>query len=88
MECYFLRAACYHAIGYHYKAIEDYTVCFDYEAKLKKEDPQERHQLPLLAFYQNQLALYVRHNIDVSIDSFCLDIDLDPKFKVFVIFYF
>lgn len=81
-ECHFLRAACYHAIGLHSNAVRDYLCCMEYEKSLEKDDEEERRQMMYLAFYQKEMALYLRHQLDVPVSEFCMDIDLPPIFKV------
>lgn len=82
LECYFLRAACYQAMGRHADAVRDYMCCMEFEKSLEKEDGEERRQLVVLAFYQKEMSLYLRHKIDVPVSQFCMDIDLPPIFKV------
>ena len=82
LECNYLRAACYQAMGRHADAVRDYMSCMEFEKSLDKEDGEERRQLVVLAFYQKEMSLYLRHKIDVPISQFCLDIDLPPIFKV------
>lgn len=82
LECYFLRAACYHALGNHKNAVADYIRCLDFEGKLQKDEPSDRVQLVVLAFYQKELALYVYHKLDAPVASFCMDKDISPIFKV------
>lgn len=38
-------------------------------------------QFLCLAFYQKEMALYVRKQLDAPILSFCLDADMSPEFK-------
>jgi hypothetical protein len=39
-------------------------------------------QFMCLAFYQTEMALYVRKLLDKNVLSFCLDADMGPEFKV------
>lgn len=39
-------------------------------------------QFICLAFYQKEMALYVRKNLDRHVHSFCVDADMHPEFKV------
>lgn len=82
LECYFLRAACYHAIGDHENAVSDYTRCLEFDKRFAADDLSDRRQLIVLAFYQKELALYTRHKLDEPVFSLCLDRDISPVFKV------
>ena len=77
-----MRAACYHALGFHKKAVKDYSRCIDFEKQVSREDPLERHQLLVVSFYQKEMALYARHRLDTPVESFCPDVELNPVFKV------
>eukprot|EP00210_Caulerpa_lentillifera_P002409 g2310.t1 len=81
LECLFLRAACYHALGWHDDASEDYTQCMQFEKYLEKDDPIERRQFVILAFYQKEMCLFLHHNLDTPINEFCIDKELSPLFK-------
>ncbi|CAD7704338.1 unnamed protein product [Ostreobium quekettii] len=81
LECFYLRAACHHALGFHKKAVQDYLRCIEYEKTVSREDPVERHQLLVVSFFQKEMALYTRHRLDIPVDTFCPDIELNPIFK-------
>ncbi|CAD7702294.1 unnamed protein product, partial [Ostreobium quekettii] len=81
LECFYLRAACHHALGFHKKAVRDYLKCIEFEKALSREEPLERHQLVVVSFYQKEMALYTRHRLDTPVDSFCPDVELNPIFK-------
>ena len=36
----------------------------------------------VLAFYQRDMAMYLRSNLDRPVDQYCLDKELPPWFKV------
>ena len=48
----------------------------------KDKVPEEARQQQFLAFYQKELALYIRAHLDEPIAARCLDKDLHPVFKV------
>lgn len=78
IELRFLRGACHHALGLHKLA------CDDYQATLECQHSglsTEAMQFLCLAFYQKEMALYVRKQLDESVRSFCLDADIGPEFK-------
>lgn len=78
VELRFLRGACYHAVGLHKLAIEDYVTTL--EANPQGLSP-EAISFMCLAFYQKEMALWGRAHIDDPINSLCLDADLHPEFK-------
>ncbi len=78
VELRFLRGACYHAVGLHKLAIEDYIATL--EANPQGLSP-EAISFMCLAFYQKEMALWGRAHIDDRVDSLCLDADLHPEFK-------
>ncbi len=75
--------ACFHALGYHAQAVRDYNDALGFEHAGTVEDVNpETLSLQYLSFYQRETALYLRSRIDAPIDTFCLDADLRPDFKV------
>jgi len=78
VELRFLRGACYHAVGLHKLAIEDYITTL--EANPQGLSP-EAISFMCLAFYQKEMALWGRAHIDDPIESLCLDANLQPEFK-------
>ncbi len=78
VELRFLRGACYHAVGLHKLAIEDYITTL--EANPQGISP-EAISFMCLAFYQKEMALWGRAHIDEPVESLCLDADLHPEFK-------
>jgi tetratricopeptide (TPR) repeat protein len=78
VELRFLRGACYHAVGLHKLAIEDYITTL--EANPQGLSP-EAISFMCLAFYQKEMALWGRAHIDDPIECLCLDADLHPEFK-------
>ena len=78
----YAAGACQHALGYHGLAVKDYERAFCIDAGEKDKVPDEARQQQFLAFYQKELALYIRAHLDDPVESFCLDKDLHPIFKV------
>lgn len=74
--------ACQHALGYHQEAVQDYERAFSIDSGNKDKIPDEARSQQFLAFYQKELALYIRKHLDDSITAFCPDKDLHPIFKV------
>ena len=64
--------------------MKDYERAFCIDAGEKDKVPDEARQHQFLAFYQKELALYIRAHLDEPIESYCLDKDLHPIFKVCV----
>eukprot|EP00891_Asterochloris_glomerata_P001301 jgi/Astpho2/1301/fgenesh1_pg.00024_%23_11_t len=79
VQCHFLRGACYHALGYHARAVQDYQRAFT--APANPDAPEEEHSQQFLSFYQKEHALWMHSRLDTSIQEFCLDKDLLPSFK-------
>lgn len=79
VQCHFLRGACYHALGYHARAVQDYQRAFT--APANPDAPEEEHFQQFLSFYQKEHALWMHSRLDTSIQEFCLDKDLLPSFK-------
>ena len=52
------------------------------DAGQKDKVPEEARQQQFLAFYQKELALYIRAHLDEPIAARSLDKDLHPVFKV------
>ena len=75
--------ACYHALGYHARAVQDYQRAFT--APANPDAPEEEHSQQFLSFYQKEHALWMHSRLDTSIQEFCLDKDLLPSFKVRVL---
>ena len=78
VELTFLRGACYHALGLHRQAVQDYQSTL--EAVTEGLSP-EAVSFMCLAFYQKEIALWTRANLDVPVEEVCLDADLHPEFK-------
>lgn len=76
--------ACQHALGYHQDAVHDYEKAFSIDSGNKDKVSDETRSLQFLAFYQKELALYIRKHLDDPVAAFCLDKDLHPIFKVCV----
>ena len=74
--------ACHHALGYHQEAVHDYEKAFSIDGGNKEKVSDEARSQQFLAFYQKELALYIRKHLDTPIAAFCLDKDLHPIFKV------
>ena len=74
--------ACQHALGYHDQAVHDYEKAFSIDSGNKEKVPDEARSQQFLAFYQKELALYIRKHLDDPVLSFCLDKELHPIFKV------
>ena len=71
--------ACYHALGYARKAVQDYQAVFmTPEAGLDAEG----RSLVCLGFYQKELAQHLWACLDRPLASFCADREIDPVFKV------
>ena len=77
-----VAGACQHALGYHKEAVQDYERAFCMDAGQKDKVPEEARQQQFLAFYQKELALYIRAHLDEPIAARSLDKDLHPVFKV------
>ncbi|KAK9817859.1 hypothetical protein WJX72_003273 [[Myrmecia] bisecta] len=77
VDCLFLRAACNHALGFHLPAVQDYERALTVEGNTSDETKMQQ----FLAFYQKEMALYVRHNMDRNVADFCLDREIHPMFK-------
>ena len=71
--------ACQHALGYHVAAVLDYEATLQVEASDASEELRSQQ---FLAFYQKELALYARANLDRPCLSFCPDHEISPMFKV------
>ncbi|WRX10011.1 Tetratricopeptide repeat - like 5 [Theobroma cacao] len=76
IECLYLRASCYHAIGEYAEAIKDYDAALDVEL-----DSMEKFVLQCLAFYQKEIALYTASKVNSEFYWFDIDGDIDPLFK-------
>ncbi|KAL0343526.1 UNVERIFIED_CONTAM: Suppressor of RPS4-RLD 1, partial [Sesamum angustifolium] len=76
IECLYLRASCYHAIGEFKEAVKDYDAALDLEL-----DSMEKFVLQCLAFYQKEIALYTASKFNTEFSWFDLDGDIDPLFK-------
>lgn len=74
--------ACQHALGYHKEAVHDYERAFSIDSSNKEKVSDEARAQQFLAFYQKELALYIRKHLDDPVTAFCLDKDLHPIFKV------
>ena len=70
--------ACYHALGKHLDAVKDYESAFSMVSSDLGEDARSRQ---FLTFYQREMALYARANVDRPVEEYCLDHDLHPIFK-------
>lgn len=70
--------ACHHALGNTHEAVKDYESTFSITSSELGEDAKSRQ---FLTFYQREMALYMRSNIDRPVDEYCLDHDLPPEFK-------
>ncbi|GAB4814575.1 hypothetical protein N2152v2_001621 [Parachlorella kessleri] len=89
IELRFLRGACHHALGLHKQACDDYQSTLECQqaAGLTTEAMQAsigggwKELFLCLAFYQKELALYVRKQLDNHIHAFCLDAEIGPEFK-------
>ncbi|KAL3145349.1 hypothetical protein ABBQ38_001606 [Trebouxia sp. C0009 RCD-2024] len=81
IQCLFLRGACQHALGYHKEAVHDYERAFSIDSSNKEKVSDEARAQQFLAFYQKELALYIRKHLDDPVTAFCLDKDLHPIFK-------
>ncbi|KAI3429879.1 hypothetical protein D9Q98_010190 [Chlorella vulgaris] len=83
VELRFLRGACYHAMGMHREAVEDYQRTLAAQEALEADvaATPELVSFICLAFYQKEMALYVRKNLDRHVHSFCVDADMHPEFK-------
>jgi tetratricopeptide (TPR) repeat protein len=84
-----LRAAvCYHGLGYHDQAEQDYRKAFSITLKTLSEDDLNHRKLPeiatlqFLSWYQRELALYMKNVLDHPVHDISLDLDLPPEFKV------
>ena len=75
----YVAGACYHALGEHRNAVQDYDRVFRYDSD-QLSDEAKVHQV--MAFYLREMAQYLRYNIDRPVEQFCLDKDLHPAFKV------
>lgn len=62
--------------------MQDYEKAFSIDSGNKEKVPDEARSQQFLAFYQKELALYIRKHLDDSVTAFCLDKDLHPIFKV------
>ena len=69
-------------MGHHKEAVQDYERAFCMDGGQRDKVPEEARQQQFLAFYQKELALYVRAHLDEPIADRCLDKDLHPVFKV------
>ncbi|KAL5993851.1 hypothetical protein ACLOJK_038208 [Asimina triloba] len=76
IECLYLRASCYHAIGEYGDAVKDYDALLDVEL-----DSMEKFVLQCLGFYQKEIALYTASKVNTEFCWFDLDGDVDPLFK-------
>uniref|UniRef100_A0A2P2MBV0 Uncharacterized protein n=1 Tax=Rhizophora mucronata TaxID=61149 RepID=A0A2P2MBV0_RHIMU len=76
VECLYLRASCYHAIGEYAAAVKDYDATLDLEL-----DSMEKFVLQCLAFYQKEIALYTASKLRSEFCWFDIDGDIDPLFK-------
>ncbi|KAL4437434.1 hypothetical protein ABPG75_004573 [Micractinium tetrahymenae] len=81
IELRFLRGACHHAVGQHREAVADYQQTLEAQAALSPGSSGELVSFICLAFYQKEMALYARANLDRHVLSFCPDADLHPEFK-------
>ncbi|EFN60188.1 hypothetical protein CHLNCDRAFT_133703 [Chlorella variabilis] len=83
IELQFLRGACHHAVGLHRQAVEDYQQTLEAQDSLDPGSTTSGELVSFicLAFYQKEMALYVRKNLDSHVLSFCVDADLHPEFK-------
>ncbi|KAK9791186.1 hypothetical protein WJX73_002593 [Symbiochloris irregularis] len=78
VDCLFLRGACYHALGYLQRAVQDYQRAF---VSSDQGLPEESRQLLVLAYYQKELAQHMFANLDRPLTAFCADRELNPIFK-------
>lgn len=62
--------------------MQDYEKAFSIDSGNKEKVPDEARSQQFLAFYQKELALYIRKHLDDCVTAFCLDKDLHPIFKV------
>lgn len=76
IECLYLRASCYHAIGEYGLAVKDYDATLDLDL-----DSMEKFVLQCLAFYQKEIALYTASKSNSDFCWFDIDGDIDPLFK-------
>ncbi|PSC68513.1 suppressor of RPS4-RLD 1-like isoform X1 [Micractinium conductrix] len=81
IEMRFLRGACHHAVGQHKAAVDDYQQTLEAQGALHPGSSPDLVQFICLAFYQKEMALYVRARLDKPLRSFCPDTDLHPEFK-------
>lgn len=86
VELHFLRAVCYHALGLHRDAIEDYQRTLQGHS-IQSSQSESLKMAPetisymCCAFYQKEIALWTRAHLDEAVDNVCLDADLHPEFK-------
>ena len=78
VEIRFLRGACYHAVGLHRHAVEDYQRTLEACPKGLSADAVA---FMCIAFYQKEMALWGRAHLDEPVETVCLDADLHPEFK-------
>ncbi|KAK1292356.1 hypothetical protein QJS10_CPB17g02298 [Acorus calamus] len=76
IECLYLRASCYHAIGEYSDAVKDYDTILALEF-----ESMEKFVLQCLAFYQKELALYTASRMSSEFFWFNIDEDINPFFK-------
>ena len=62
--------------------MHDYERAFSIDSSNKEKVSDEARSQQFLAFYQKELALYIRKHLDDPVTAFSLDKDLHPIFKV------
>ncbi|WIA19383.1 hypothetical protein OEZ85_004006 [Tetradesmus obliquus] len=82
VELLYMRAICYHALGYARAALADYEACMNCKPRVD-EGPagEESRMFQFLSFYQREMALFTAHSLDRRAADFCLDSELTPLFK-------
>ncbi len=79
---------CYHGLGYHDKAAEDYRQAFSIPIGSVRGDEHNLRKitevatLQFLAWYQRELALYIKSVLDYPVHAYSLDQYLPAEFKV------
>ncbi|MEW5314536.1 MAG: hypothetical protein WDW38_006026 [Sanguina aurantia] len=79
IDLLYIRAICYHAMGYMKEAVRDYEDCLAWSRATNMTE--ETRAFQYLSFYQKDLALYLYKNYDTPASSFCPDVDISPLFK-------
>lgn len=83
IEFHFTLGVCHHALGEYKQAITNY------QAAMEAQTPHITEKAVshvCLSFFQKEIAIWMKRNLDKDVNTICVDAEFTPEFKVCYVF--